>query len=73
MKYKISLKAARINANLTQKDVAKAIGMTIETISNYELGLTVPDYDTVVSLCELYNVPQDLIFFKSKSAKSERW
>ena len=31
---KISLKAARVNANLTQEDAAKAMGKTKQTIVN---------------------------------------
>lgn len=34
----ISLAAARVNANLTQRDVAKALGISTQTLVNWEAG-----------------------------------
>ena len=33
---KITLKAARVNAGLTQKEAAKKIGISYQTLSDYE-------------------------------------
>ena len=38
MMPKISLKAARVNAGLTQEQAARAIGKTKQTIVNWEAG-----------------------------------
>ena len=35
---KITLKSARVNANLTQLEAAKRLGVTRETLSNWETG-----------------------------------
>ena len=67
---KISLRAARVNAELTQEQVAKYIGVTKETIVSYESGKTIPKWDTVSKLVELYKYPADFIFFGKQSALS---
>jgi len=59
----ISLKAARINANLKQEDVAKVLKVSAETIRNYETGKTKPDIHTAYKLAEIYGVSIDNIFF----------
>lgn len=41
MKY--SLKAIRINKGETQEQAAKEIGISVETLANYERGITYPD------------------------------
>ena len=58
---KITLKAARVNAGLTQKQVAKALGKNDMTIASWEKGRTVPDVVTLYELCELYKMPMDNI------------
>ena len=40
---KMTLKAARINKGLTQQQAADAIGIRVDTLSNYERGKTYPD------------------------------
>ncbi|MDE6412306.1 MAG: helix-turn-helix transcriptional regulator, partial [Eubacterium sp.] len=45
--FKISLKACRINANLKQKELADKIGVSRDTIRNWEKGNTSP---TIIQL-----------------------
>ena len=66
MDYKISLKAARVNAELTQKDVAKYMNVTKETISNWENAKSFPKANSLVTLCEFYGVPLDNIFLPKR-------
>ena len=66
----ISLKAARVNANLLQKDAAKALGISITTLQNYEIGATVPDWNMVHKIENLYRFPSDFIFFGKNSLKA---
>lgn len=42
---RISLAAARVNANMTQEKVAKALGLSTQTIINWENGKTQPKID----------------------------
>ncbi|MFR2614039.1 MAG: helix-turn-helix domain-containing protein, partial [Subdoligranulum sp.] len=44
---KISLAAARVNAGLNQQEAAKALGVSVATLQNYESGKTVPQWGTV--------------------------
>lgn len=59
----MSLKAARVNAGLTQKEAAKALNIGKNTISNYEKYRTKPNIDTAKKMAELYGVSIDDIFF----------
>lgn len=59
----ITLKAARINKNLTQKEAATLIGVTVDTLSNYERGKSFPDVPIINKIEEVYGFPySDIIF-----------
>jgi len=60
---KITLEAARVNAQLTQSEAATKLGITRRTLQNYEKGRTVPDWDTVKLIEKVYEFPADYIFF----------
>ena len=66
---KISLAAARVNAGLNQQEAAKALGVSVATLQNYESGKTVPQWGTVQKIERVYKFPADFIFL---SALSER-
>ena len=57
----ISLKAARVNAELTQEEAAKLIGRTKQTIVNWELGVTEIKFRDLVTLSKLYNIPLEML------------
>ena len=61
MMTKISLKAARVNAGLTQEQAAKAIGKAKQTIVNWESGKTGIKYSDLIKLSELYGMPVEYI------------
>ena len=67
---KITLKAARVNANLSQKEAAKLLEIAVSTLRNWEAGKTFPRQNQIVALCMLYGVDFDNIFFGSKSTLS---
>lgn len=55
--YLISkLKEGRLSKGLKQSDVTKFTGIKNTTLSNYENGVTEPDIDTFLQLCELYKL-----------------
>ena len=60
---KISLKAARTNANLSQKEVAELLGVSNKTVHKWEKGETSPSAKYVGALCDLYKMPYDNIDF----------
>ena len=54
--FKIKLKAARVNAEMTAKDVAENIGKTEKTVLNWENGITAIPAEQFNNLCKLYNI-----------------
>ena len=67
---RISLAAARVNARMTQRDVAKALKVSCNSIVNWEKGISEPSYATVKALCDLYGLSIDNIFLPEKVTKS---
>ena len=59
----ITLKAARANAFLTQKDAAERIGVTVDTIGNWERGKSFPDALQIKRIEEVYGVRYDNLIF----------
>ena len=57
----IKIKNARIKANLTQDQVAEVLGVSRQTISNWENEKTYPDIVSVVKMSDLYNISLDLL------------
>lgn len=58
----ISLKAARVNVNLTQKEVAERIGVHQQTIAKYEKDGTKIPMNLLQQLSALYKVELNHIF-----------
>ena len=70
---KISLKALRVNANLSQQESADILGVTVRTIQNWESRVTFPTAMQLVRICQAYNCTLDDIdiFLPNALAKSE--
>lgn len=65
---KITLKSARVNRNLSQKEAAEKIGVSNKTLGMWENGIRMPKADKIDIICDLYGVPYDnLIFLPSNS------
>ena len=60
---KITLKAARVNAGLSQRAAADKLGINVATLQNYETGRTVPDWNMVMKIEAVYQFPTDYISF----------
>lgn len=52
----VTLKAARVNKNLTQKKAAALLGISVETLINYEKGLSFPNVPVIKKMEKLYEV-----------------
>lgn len=72
MTLKISLKAARVNAGLTQEAVAAMLKKSKVTIINWEKGKTSIDKGNFDALCRLYSVDEDNILLPSIATKSKQ-
>lgn len=55
------LKQARLKKELTQENVANILNVSRTTISNWEIGRSYPDLESVVALSDLYNISLDEI------------
>ena len=60
---KTNLKAARVNAGLTQKQAADSLGIAPSTLRNWEKGITFPKQPDIEKLCELYGTSYDYVNF----------
>ena len=68
---KLTLKAARVNAGLTQSEVVLILGINKGTLINYEKYRTIPDISTAQKLASLYGLSvDDIIFLPSDLALS---
>ena len=65
---RISLAAARVNAGLTQQEASDKLGICRATLANYEAGRSVPDWDIVEKIEEVYHYPASYIYFGKNSA-----
>ncbi len=63
----ISLAAARVNAGLTQDDVAKRMQISKNTLVNWEKGKAEPSVTQGRLLSDIYKIPLDNIFLPNKS------
>ena len=61
---KISLKAARVNANFTQQEVANKLQISKHTVINWEKGKIKPKFAYLKVLSELYDIDIDYIFIE---------
>lgn len=63
---KITLKAARVNAGLTQKEAAKLIGIHFQTLSKYEEDSSNIPFSLVEKASEIYKLPISCFFLGKK-------
>lgn len=59
---KISLAAARVNAGLTQLEVSSILGVSKQTVCNWESGKTAPNITQARRLSDVYQMPLDYIY-----------
>ena len=62
----ITLKAARINAGLDRKTAANGIGVTPDTLGNWENDTTFPNVPQIMKIEKLYGVKYSDIKFMPK-------
>lgn len=70
---KVSLKAARVNAELRQSDVAEKLGVPVDRVKYLESkeGSAKITYEMLLVLCSLYGCTPDDIFLPIDYPKSE--
>ena len=63
------LKTARSEAGMTQEKAAEALGVSRQTISNWETGKTYPDIFSVIRMSDLYSISLDHLLKEETSMK----
>ena len=63
------LKTARSEAGMTQEKAAEALGVSRQTISNWETGKTYPDIISVIHMSDLYSISLDHLLKEETSMK----
>ena len=64
---KITPAAARVNAGLTQRDVAEKMGVSTNTVINWEKGNATPSVIVARQLANLYGLELNNIFFPKEA------
>jgi len=64
----------RLNAlkeirNLLQKDIAKAVGLSLRAYQRYEYGERVPDANVLITLADFFDVSLDYLVGRSDDPK----
>lgn len=55
------IKKYRQSINLTQEELAEKIYVTRQTVSNWENGKNYPDLNSLIMLCDLFNISLDIL------------
>lgn len=63
-KKNIGNKLVLLRGNRSQKEVAKAIDVTVAALSNYENGLRIPKDEIKKKISKFYKVSVEKIFFE---------
>ena len=62
------IKEQRRKKDLTQEKLAEMLGVTYQTVSKWETGITSPDLSLIVPLARLFGITTDELFCYSESA-----
>lgn len=62
-----NLSTFRKEKGWTQSELAEKLGVKANTISNYEKGISTPDYKIIAKLRELFELPTDVLLYSNLS------
>lgn len=65
-----ALKSLRAEHHLSQQGLADALGVTRQSVSNWERGKNLPDIETIVCIAETYGISLDTLIL-GKDGRSE--
>ena len=68
---KLDIRLYRISKEMTQKEVADKVGITVQTISKYERDIGDMKMSTLIDICEVIGAPPEEIV-KGYSEECER-
>lgn len=62
----ISIRAARVNKEMTQKEASAKLGVNKKTLASWESHTTMPSADKITLICNLYEIDYDNIRWNSQ-------
>lgn len=66
----ITLKAARVNKGMTQAEASKALGVSEDTLWNYEAGRSYPNVPIIKRIEDVYGIPySDILWCVENTVK----
>lgn len=65
------LKAARLQKNLTQKQLGELVGVTTSAIGNYEKSVSSPNENTLIRLMNVLGVDANYLYTDYMESKSD--
>ena len=54
-----NLKTLRNESGMLQRELAQKLNMTKNAVSGWEVGRNQPDYDTLLLICDIFDVSAD--------------
>lgn len=63
----ITLKAARINAGLTQQEAANKLDISVSSLQNYEKGTSFPNAEVIKRIENTYSISYNNLIFLPRS------
>lgn len=72
MKPSESIKKARINAGITQAELAKRLGVTPQTVSQYERGIKNPKIETLIRFADALELDLNSLVHQSDFIEDEK-
>ena len=81
MDLKTSIRFYRERANMYQADLGRALGVSAQAVSKWELGKSEPDRDCILKMCALFGITADdllgrednFVQSQEKSSESQDW
>lgn len=70
---KLKIKELREELQMTQKELAERISSAQRNVSNWELGVSEPDLDTIQQLRDIFGVSFEELFGLSESVQQEQY
>lgn len=70
MKLTENIKKFRKESGMTQQQLAEKVGVTRQTISKWEKGLSLPDAESLTALADIFHVPVNELLGTDKEYKN---
>lgn len=60
-----AIRVLRLKRNMTQRELAELLGMSVNAVSSLETGKSFPPKNTMKRLCKAFGIPQSYLLLSS--------